>query len=161
MVHPGPAAGGAITTGDDDHITSAGRILRRWKLDELPQLFNVLRGDMSLVGPRPRVPNQSGARIECRPGITGAASLAFAHEEVLLTGIPRKCLESYYAKRVIPIKQRLDDAYIAHATFLSDLKMILVTMFRVWITNGPRNVDGLPAHEYQEIGSPLPGEGCD
>ena len=68
-------------------------MLRQWKLDELPQLLNVLRGEMSLVGPRPRVPEQPIGRVDCLPGITGAASLAFAREEVLLAGIPRHELE--------------------------------------------------------------------
>jgi len=103
MVHSERAGNGSITTINDDQITDIGRVLRAFKLDELPQVINVLRGEMSLVGPRPRVPHQPVARLDCRPGITGAASLAFAREEELLAGIPRHQLDSYYASRVIPL----------------------------------------------------------
>lgn len=152
MVHPGPPANSSITTADDDHITGVGRILRHWKLDELPQLFNVLRGDMSLVGPRPRVPEQAGARIECRPGMTGAASLAFAREEVLLAGIPRNHLDSYYSNKVIPIKQSLDDTYMAHATFFSDIRLLLLTFFRIWMVNDLRMFNALSEEKSGKIG---------
>jgi len=135
MVDPGPGESVSITTIDDHRITSAGRILRYWKLDELPQLLNVLRGEMSLVGPRPRVPDQPLGMTACRPGITGAASLAFAREEILLAEIPRQQRNGYYATRVLPLKQCLDEAYMARATFVSDVKLILRTVLRVWIVN--------------------------
>ena len=67
-------------------------------------------------------------RIDCLPGITGAASLVFAKEEILLAGIPRRDLDNYYAQRVIPLKQQLDDAYMARATFLTDLKIIALSV---------------------------------
>ena len=138
MVHSGRSGRGSITTINDDQITRFGRVLRIFKLDELPQVLNVLRGEMSLVGPRPRVPEQPPAgRLDCLPGITGAASLAFAREEALLAGIPRHRLDNYYSRRVIPLKQRLDDAYMARATFASDLRLLLLTVLRVWLLYTP------------------------
>jgi len=151
-----PAGGRiSITTSDDEEITPTGRVLRAWKLDELPQLLNVLRGEMSLVGPRPRVPDQPAARFDCRPGITGAASLVFAREEVVLASVPRQELNSYYAGRVIPLKQRLDDEYMAQATFFSDLTLLLQTIARVWIAaDGP----GPATKRKREMGEALRGE---
>jgi lipopolysaccharide/colanic/teichoic acid biosynthesis glycosyltransferase len=162
MRHCGSAQRGSITTIDDRQITPLGRVLRHWKLDELPQLLNVLCGEMSLVGPRPRVPNQPIGRIDCLPGITGAATLAFAREEILLTGIPRRELDTYYARRVIPVKQRLDDTYMARATFSSDLRLIFLSIFRVWITTNvaPLAAD-LAGDRHGNIGVVLPGEACD
>jgi len=157
MAHATPAGKGSITTIDDEQITGIGRVLRAAKLDELPQLINVLRGEMSLVGPRPRVPDQPMGRLDCRPGITGAASLAFAREEALLASIPRHQLDTYYARRVIPMKQRLDDSYMAHATLASDLRLLLLTVFRVWIAQAPE----MSTELQRSIGAALAGEGCD
>jgi lipopolysaccharide/colanic/teichoic acid biosynthesis glycosyltransferase len=145
-----------ITTIRDDQITSVGRVLRALKLDELPQFFNVLRGEMSLVGPRPRVPKQPLGRIDCRPGITGAASLAFAREEMLLAGIPAHQLPQYYASRVIPLKQRLDEAYMLRATFVSDLNLLFLTVFKVWLAPSLRQ----SVEKHGAVGA-LPEEGCD
>jgi lipopolysaccharide/colanic/teichoic acid biosynthesis glycosyltransferase len=158
MRHRAPANRGSITTINYGQITPVGRVLRAWKLDELPQLLNVLRGDMSLVGPRPRVPDQPAGRLDCRPGITGAASLAYAREEVLLAGIPRHQLDTYYAGRVIPLKKRLDNAYMARATFSSDLRLLLQTIVRVWIAAD----SSLPAPTGKgKIRQILPGESGD
>jgi len=157
MVHSERAGNGSITTIDDDQITDVGRVLRAFKLDELPQFINVLRGDMSLVGPRPRVPHQPVARLDCRPGITGAASLVFAREEALLAGIPKHQLDTYYASRVIPLKQRLDDAYMARATFASDIRLLILTVLRVWVSPVP----DVSADADRSIGTALPGESWD
>ena len=157
MAHEAPAGQGSITTIDDEQITRIGRVLRAWKLDELPQLFNVLRGEMSLVGPRPRVPDQPLCRLDCRPGITGAASLVFAREEAMLAVIPRHQLDIYYACRVIPLKQRLDDDYMTRATLASDLRLLFLTVFGIWIADVP----AVAAQLQGSIGAPLPGEGCD
>jgi lipopolysaccharide/colanic/teichoic acid biosynthesis glycosyltransferase len=162
MVHSRRPGKGFITTIEDEHITEEGRVLRYWKLDELPQFLNVLRGDMSLVGPRPRVPEQQTGRLRCRPGITGAASLAFAREEVLLAGVPRDLLDTYYASRVLPLKQRLDDDYMARATFFSDLKLICKTVVAVGTAvEGPDLSDELAGEACGMQGAVLPGESCD
>jgi lipopolysaccharide/colanic/teichoic acid biosynthesis glycosyltransferase len=152
---------GTITTIDDRHVTRIGRVLRAWKLDELPQLLHVLRGEMSFVGPRPRVPEQPVGRIDCLPGITGAASLVFAKEEILLAGIPRPDLDTYYAQRVIPLKQQLDDAYMARATFFSDLKLIALSAARVWMDADALLPAGLKRDAYVDALAVVPGEACD
>ena len=136
MIHSDVIANGSITTINNQRITHVGRILRHWKLDELPQLFNVLRADMSLVGPRPKVPEQQIGCLKCRPGVTGAASVAFAREEVLLASVPKRQLDAFYCDVVLPLKRRLDDGYMARATFVSDLNLILKTVLRIWDSNG-------------------------
>ncbi len=122
----------AVTTAGNQSFTSIGSFLRRWKLDELPQLLNVLRGDMSLVGPRPKMPEHVISDLPCRPGVTGAATIAFAREEAVLDRIPRHHLEACYYSVVLPAKRKLDAEYMAHATFLSDLKIIVNSVLRRW-----------------------------
>jgi lipopolysaccharide/colanic/teichoic acid biosynthesis glycosyltransferase len=122
----------AVTTAYNQCFTPAGSFLRRWKLDELPQLLNVFLGDMSLVGPRPKIPEHMISDLTCRPGITGAATIAFALEEEVLDRVPMHALESYYHTVVLPTKCRLDEEYMARATFLSDLKLIVDSVLRRW-----------------------------
>lgn len=157
MVHRERGGKSFITTIDDDQITDIGRILRAFKLDELPQFINVLRGEMSLVGPRPRVPEQPIGRLDCRPGMTGAASLAFAREEAMLAGIPRNQLDCFYASRVIPLKQHLDDGYMGRATFSSDLRLLALTVLRVWTSYSP----SLYAEADRSIDTALRGKRLD
>ena len=121
-----------VTTADNQRFTPIGPFLRRWKLDELPQLINVLRGEMSLVGPRPKLPEHQVANFAWRPGITGAATYAFACEEEFLTNVPADQLDRYYHRRILPAKHKLDTDYIRHASFSSDLKLLLNTMLRRW-----------------------------
>jgi hypothetical protein len=109
-----------------------GRFLRQWKLDELPQLLNVLWGDMSLVGPRPKMPEHMLHEIPCRPGITGAATIAFAREAAVLSRVPEEHLESYYHAVVLPAKRHLDAEYMARATFFSDFKLLFDSVLRRW-----------------------------
>ncbi|HEX4007889.1 MAG TPA: sugar transferase [Acidobacteriaceae bacterium] len=113
-----------ITVAGDARITPVGAFLRRYKLDELPQFWNVLTGDMSLVGPRPKLPHHEALHMACRPGITGVATLAFRKEEEFLSGIPEHELEAFYELFVKPAKARMDIDYIRTATFVSDFLVL-------------------------------------
>lgn len=125
-------AGLKITTGNDSRITPVGRFLRKSKIDELPQLINVLVGDMSFVGPRPEVadyvdlytPYQRQVLL-VRPGITGLASIRFRNENDLLTASddPNRT----YIEEIMPRKIDLDLEYIPHASVLYDIKLIFQT----------------------------------
>lgn len=132
MIHDADARYHAVTTADNQPFTSIGPFLRRWKFDELPQIFNVLVGHMSLVGPRPKMPEHVKVDLPCRPGITGAATIAFAREEMLLDRIPKHSLDAYYHKVVLPAKRQLDAEYMAQATFLSDIRLIVNSVLRRW-----------------------------
>jgi lipopolysaccharide/colanic/teichoic acid biosynthesis glycosyltransferase len=124
-----------VTTADNQRFTPVGPFLRRWKLDELPQLWNVLSGDMSLVGARPKLPEHQIGELQCRPGITGAATIAFAREESFLTKLPKQILEECYHERILPAKHQLDVDYMSRATFLSDFKLLVDTVLRRWDTS--------------------------
>lgn len=124
--------GPAITAAGDSRITRVGRILRNTKLDELPQLLNVLRGEMSLVGPRPEDPRyvsiytpEQRKVLRVRPGITSAASLSFRHEEKMLTG---QDWETVYRTQVLPQKLAIDLEYLRTRTLLSDFRLIWHTI---------------------------------
>lgn len=131
------APGAAITVGADPRITRAGQVLRQTKLDELPQLWDVLRGAMSLVGPRPELPKyvelypaELRERVlSVRPGITDPASLAFSHEAELLAAAADP--EREYREVILPAKLRLSADYASRASLLTDLGLILVTLRRV------------------------------
>ena len=129
------ASGPLLTRRGDQRITPVGRVLRRTKLDELPQLFNVLVGDMTLVGPRPDLPqywstltDRYRAISQLRPGITGCASLRFSNEERLLASIPEEDLDVYYISNHLPLKVQLDLDYATRATFFSDLRVLWATV---------------------------------
>lgn len=142
-----------VTAASDARITRVGRFLRRSKLDELPQLFDVWRGAMSLVGPRPEVPrfmaqyaSEARARIlSVRPGITDWAAVAFRDEERLLAGTPDP--EHAYVQRVMPIKQRYYLAYVATHSFAGDLRILWATALAVLglKVTPPANAQGQPA----------------
>lgn len=124
--------GTMITAAGDPRITRIGRILRRWKLDELPQLWNVARGDMSLVGPRPEVPEiveQAAFRFrgltDIRPGLTDWASLAFLNESVLLAHHDDP--HTFYIERLLPRKLALARLYRRHQSSLVDARILLAT----------------------------------
>lgn len=121
-----------VTTCVNQKFTPVGPFLRRSKLDELPQLLNVLLGDMSLVGPRPKMPGHQTIRLKARPGITGRATFVFAREEMVLADVPCDKLEHYYHSVILPVKQKLDNEYTASATFRSDLKLIVRSVLRDW-----------------------------
>lgn len=122
----------SVTTAGNQQFTPIGPWLRRWKLDELPQLLNVLKGDMSLVGPRPKLPEHQVANLHWRPGITGAATFAFAREEEFLASVPAHQLDGYYQRIILPAKHKLDVDYMRRASFRSDLKLLVDTLFRRW-----------------------------
>lgn len=122
-----------ITVGEDRRITRLGRVLRRWKLDEFPQLVNVLRGEMSLVGPRPEIPRYVALYtrdqkrvLDLVPGITGAASVAFSDEASILASAADP--EALYVSELIPEKIRLDLAYAARQTLWTDVVMLIRTV---------------------------------
>lgn len=128
-----PAGAGAqITIGQDRRITPSGHWLRRYKLDELPQFINVLKGEMSIVGPRPEVPRyvacygeQQRAILALKPGITSPASLAFRSESELLA--EQDAPEQFYVTAVLPAKIQADLVYAQRATWLKDLGLVVQT----------------------------------
>jgi lipopolysaccharide/colanic/teichoic acid biosynthesis glycosyltransferase len=126
---PEESPGLSVTRHGDRRITRAGSLLRRYKLDELPQLVNVLYGDMSLVGPRPKLPDhhQDVMRVPYRPGITGAATLVFRREEEMLRQLPDEKLEAFCVNTLTPYKARLDFNYAEDATLATDLQLLYKT----------------------------------
>jgi len=130
--HKGPG----ITSAGDSRVTRVGRMLRRTKLDELPQLINVLRGDMSLVGPRPEDPAyvagytlEQRRLLDVRPGITGPASVRFRNEEQLLRG---EDWERLYRDQVLPAKLRIELDYLERRSVLNDLSIVMQTVIALF-----------------------------
>jgi lipopolysaccharide/colanic/teichoic acid biosynthesis glycosyltransferase len=124
---------GNVTTATDSRITAVGRILRRWKLDELPQLWNVLTGHMSFVGPRPDVPGyadrlmgEERAVLELRPGITGPASLLFRDEETILANA--RDPQRFNDEVIYPAKVRINLTYALQWSFWRDLGYLFATV---------------------------------
>jgi lipopolysaccharide/colanic/teichoic acid biosynthesis glycosyltransferase len=132
MHHVSGEARQFITSVHNQRFTPIGAFLRRWKLDELPQLANVLLGHASLVGPRPKMPEFVPCKLPCRPGLTGVATIAFAREAAILARVPREWLGGYYHQVVLPAKQEMDAEYLAQATLLSDLGLIIKTSLLRW-----------------------------
>jgi lipopolysaccharide/colanic/teichoic acid biosynthesis glycosyltransferase len=124
-------AGPTVTRHMDSRMTNVGALLRRLKLDELPQLINVVRGDMSFVGPRPKIAQHENLCMLCRPGITGAATIEFSHEESLLTDVPDEFVERFVTTILNPEKCKLDIQYIESARFGTDLKILVNTIFKL------------------------------
>jgi lipopolysaccharide/colanic/teichoic acid biosynthesis glycosyltransferase len=136
MVAAAPVLGGQISPANDPRITRMGRFLRKSKIDELPQLINVLKGDMSLVGPRPEVAKYVSLFLSdyeeilrVQPGITDLASIKYHNEGVLL----EKSLdpEGEYANRVLPDKIALAKEYVRNASFTFDLAILVKTPLRL------------------------------
>lgn len=133
MVVDAPKLGGPLTAGDyDPRITRTGRVLRATKLDELPQLINVLRGDMSLVGPRPEMTkyvelfhDDYQKLLSVRPGITDPSSLRYRNEGSLLAAAADP--ETFYLERILPDKIRLSGDYVDTISFRSDLALMAHT----------------------------------
>ncbi len=143
MSHSPQSGRSKVTTVENQAFTPVGPFLRRFKLDELPQLLNVLRGDMSLVGPRPKLPAHQIVPLDCRPGITGAATIAFAREEQFLACLPTHDLDDYYHSVVLPAKIKLDAEYMSRATLFSDLRLIVDSASRRWDSSVMRHLLGL------------------
>lgn len=136
MVVDAERIGGSSTADDDPRITRVGKLLRKYKLDELPQLINVLKGEMSLVGPRPEVPqyvamftNEEQLILAVRPGITDLASLWNADEGSFLAG--SKDPEKTYLEVIRPNKIRLQLEYVRRQSFVTDLQIIWKTVWTV------------------------------
>lgn len=132
MTQDAPSTGPAITAAADTRVTPVGRFLRQWKLDELPQLVNVWRGEMSLVGPRPEDPryvrlySREQIRVlDTKPGMTSPASLAYRDESSQLTGDD---WEEHYIHEIMPAKIAIDQAYLARRSVWSDVRIILRTV---------------------------------
>jgi lipopolysaccharide/colanic/teichoic acid biosynthesis glycosyltransferase len=138
MVEDAPRRGGQLTTSEDSRITRVGRILRKNKLDELPQLLNVLRGEMSLVGPRPEVPKyvnlfpgEYRELLIVAPGMTDLASLKYRDESSALQSSADPELE--YVTRLLPDKIALGKEYVRRSSFSFDLSLIAQTLVKVFI----------------------------
>jgi len=141
MVHRAEQSGLRITAEGDPRVTAPGKWLRKLKLDELPQLLNVLKGDMSFVGPRGEVPEYVAGYdldqlkvLEVKPGITGPASLAYIDEASILARQSDK--ESFYIHTLLPRKLMLDLAYCRRITFRDDLKLIVATLKELFESDG-------------------------
>lgn len=160
-------AGPVLTRAEDPRVTWFGRHIRKWKLDELPQLFNVLRGQMSFVGPRPQptklwkepaIQDEAAIVLSVRPGITSQATLNFRNEEQLLAPLSAEELEEVYVRSIMPLKLRMDVEYLRDASFGSDLSLILRTTLRIFNRQEEKNQVFLkvhaPAHnqrDYQPV----------
>jgi lipopolysaccharide/colanic/teichoic acid biosynthesis glycosyltransferase len=134
-------SGAAITRSGDDRITPVGRVLRKYKLDELPQLWNVVRGEMSMIGPRPEVPRYVDlsspvwrAVHRVRPGITDLATLVYRDEERVLAEFADP--ERGYRETVLPAKLALNLEYIERRTAARDLKLLALTIRYSFIPHG-------------------------
>lgn len=136
-------AGPALTVGADPRITPIGAALRRYKLDELPQLIDVVRGEMSLVGPRPEVPeyvahySDEDRRVvlAVRPGITDRASLTFSDESALLATAADP--QRFYLDTILPAKLQMYREYVASRTLLGDIGIVFATIGKLIGRGGP------------------------
>lgn len=129
-----------ITVAGDPRVTAIGKILRRYKVDELPQLWNVILGNMSLVGPRPELPNYVSAYtakqrivLSARPGITDPASLAYRFEEAILAKQSKP--EQFYRTKILPDKLTRNAAYLRKVTFRKDILIIARTVSSVFLSS--------------------------
>jgi lipopolysaccharide/colanic/teichoic acid biosynthesis glycosyltransferase len=137
MVKDAEKLGGPSTSVDDPRLTKFGKFLRKYKLDELPQLINVLKGEMSLVGPRPEVPEEVATYSEkekeilkVKPGMTDFASLWDFHEEEILKG--SKDPHQTYREKIKPMKLKLALEYVEKRSFFTDLKIIFLTIKKLF-----------------------------
>lgn len=148
-MYQGSDAGPALTMQSDTRVTPAGRLLRKLKLDELPQLLNVLRGEMTVVGPRPdleeylaELPPDLRPLTRLRPGITGVASLCYRDEETLFAGQSQSAQRQFYVSQLLPAKARLDLDYASRASCAGDLKLIARTVLALFSASGSGHTGG-------------------
>ena len=138
MIPDAEKQGGTATSANDSRLTKLGKFLKRYKLDELPQLFNILRGEMSFVGPRPEVSfyvnmmaeEERKIILSVRPGMTDLASLWDFREEEVLKGSPDP--EKTYMEKIRPTKIKLQLDYVKNRSFWLDLKIILKTILKIF-----------------------------
>ena len=128
---------GQLTIGEDKRVTKVGRFIRRFKLDEFPQLLNIIKGDMSIVGPRPEVPkyvalyNKEQRKVlEVLPGLTDYATLEYIHEQRILGQAEDP--EQAYVSEVMPAKLKLNIVYINERSFWTDIRIICSTIGRIF-----------------------------
>lgn len=148
MIADAQHAGPVLTRAYDPRITWFGRYMRKWKLDELPQLFNVIRGEMSFVGPRPQptklwkepsIAKDAAVVLSVRPGITSETTLVFRHEEEVLAPLSPHEVEEVYLRTLMPLKLKMEVQYLGRATFLSDLQILLRTFGRLFHRHEEQN----------------------
>ena len=137
MVKDAETKGPSFTAGGDPRITPIGRFLRKYKLDELPQLLNVIKGDMSFVGPRPEVAEyvemyteEQKKVLTVRPGLTDTASIVYRDEETVLARYEDS--SKAYIEKIMPAKLRLNLAYLEKAGFAADLGLIFKTLEKIF-----------------------------
>jgi lipopolysaccharide/colanic/teichoic acid biosynthesis glycosyltransferase len=154
-------AGGIMTTKKDPRITPMGGFLRKSKINELPQLFNILLGDMSFVGPRPVMQLSFDAYPEAvkeviynvKPGLTGIGSIVFRDEEELISNIKEKGLDTwdFYSNKLYPFKGKLEIWYQSNQSFSTDFKIIVITAWVILNSNSTivyKTFKSLPIREF-------------
>ncbi|HZW40009.1 MAG TPA: sugar transferase [Ignavibacteriaceae bacterium] len=137
MVKDADKKGLGITSEDDSRILKSGKVLRKFKLDELPQLFNVLIGNMSLVGPRPELDyyvnmfkKEYDIILTIKPGLTDYASIEYRDESVILDNSSNK--EKTYVEKILPEKLALNKKYIEDYNFFTDIKILIYTIIAIF-----------------------------
>lgn len=164
MVENRQQAGPVLTRAFDPRVTGFGRFMRKWKLDELPQLFNVIRGEMSFVGPRPQptklwqepsIRNEATIVLSVRPGITSSTTLIFRNEEEVLAPLPSDQIEEVYLRTLMPLKLKMEIEYLNSASFSSDLRVAIQTLGRIF-NRREQNDDLLKQYLPSVHRSPVP-----
>lgn len=150
---------GSITLQNDFRVTKVGRFLRKTKINELPQLFNIVKGDLSIVGPRPVLeqdwelyPDAIRNKIyDVQPGLTGIGSIVFRDEEALVSSVTGEDYHEFYERVIAPYKGELEVWYQANRSFLLDVKLIILTaLVIVWPSNRLHEswLSGLPERGF-------------
>jgi lipopolysaccharide/colanic/teichoic acid biosynthesis glycosyltransferase len=159
MLKDSPQLGtGTVTVKDDPRVLPLGRVLRQTKLNELPQLINVLKGDMSLIGPRPQTPRcfdafppaAQDSISQVRPGLSGIGSIVFRGEEDMLDAAGEP--ERFYDETIMPYKGQLERWYVARPSLVTDAALVALTL---WVIVRPRGVS-LLWRVFPDLPSPPP-----